>query len=85
MTLLYKWNNHIYSLEYFITHFNFQKIWGEILIDEYISWNNISLDDLIIETSEVFEEVMHEKRWYIEFVRTDTNKFDYNILLDALR
>ena len=85
MTLIYKWNNKEYTLEYFIKTYNFKKIWDELITDEYNFWGKISLDDLILETSEAFEEIMHEKRWYIEFVKNDGNKFDYNLLLDALR
>ena len=86
MSLIYRWNNKEFRLEYFIKHFHFEDIWGEIIKKEYDFWcPKITLDDLIIEASEEFEEIMWEKRWYIEFIHNDKNKMDYNLLLNALR
>lgn len=85
MTLIYRWNKREMSLEYFIQEYNFQELWDKIIQDEYKFWNNITMDNLIIEASDVFEETMNEKRWYIEFVKDNKEPFDYNILLNGLR
>lgn len=73
------------SLEYFIQEYNFQELWDKIIQDEYKFWNDITMDNLIIEASDVFEETMNEKRWYIEFIKDNKEPFDYNILLNGLR
>lgn len=85
MTLIYEWNHCTMSLEHFITQYNFQTLWNELLKEEYKFWKDITLDDLIVETSDVFEETLWEQKWDIKFKNTDDNPFDYNILLDGLR
>ena len=82
MTLIYKYKGKKYTIEQLIAQFpNFKEIWDDCLIDEYKFWDNITLDDLIVETSEAFEESISE----IEYIDVDDKKFDYNILFDKLR
>lgn len=82
MTLIYQYKDKKYTIEQLIAQFpNFKEIWDDSLIDEYKFWGKITLDDLIVETSEVFEESVFE----IEYIDTDDKKFDYNILFDKLR
>ena len=82
MTLIYQYKGKKYTIEQLIAQFsNFKKIWDDCLIEEYKFWGKITLDDLIVETSEAFEESISE----IEYIDTDSKNFDYNILFDKLR
>lgn len=83
MTLIYQYKGKKCTIEQLIAQFpKFKEIWDDCLIDEYKFWGKITLDDLIVETSEVFEESISEK---IKYTDNDNKNFDYNILLDKLR
>ena len=87
MTYIYSFNKKRYTLEALLTEFPIiKKVWNECMEEEYEFWKNISLNDLIAETSELFEETLAvEEDIFINFVHTNTEPFDYNVLFDILR
>lgn len=86
MTLLYEWGGQVYTLEHLIDYNDeTEKLWNSIIIDELNFWTNFCLDNLIIESSEAFEEELYELGYDIIFIGTSNEKFDYNKLLNSLR
>jgi hypothetical protein len=86
MGLQYKYNEKTYSLEGIIKKLNKKELWDILLKDEYEFWANTNdIDDIIIETSDVFEEVLlTEENIEIQFHQRTNNKFDYDYLLSIL-
>lgn len=86
MTLIYKWSKLKYTLEQLVDYNDeTQQLWNSIIIDELNYWTNFCLDDLIIESSDAFEEELYELGYDVHFINSDNEKFDYNLLLDILR
>ena len=90
MTLMYRWNNMEYSLEYLIKGYSylFREKWRKALLDEYKfnvkRGNPILLSELISEATESFEDLCQEDNLMIEFVKNDDSKMDFNILLEPI-
>ncbi len=86
MGLQYKYNEKTYSLEGIIKKLNKKELWDIIIKNEYEFWANTNdIDDIIIETSDVFEEVLlTEENIEIQFHQRTNNKFDYDYLLSIL-
>lgn len=87
MTLIYQYQGKKQSIEEIIQSSPIiADTWNNCIKDEYKFWKNITIDDLIIETSEAFEEEMaiHNEEIPI-FLRNDDKPFDLNVLLNALR
>ena len=85
MTLLYKYNEEIFKLEDLIeSNSKIKRIWGYAIKDEYEFWSEIRLFDLIIETTENFENRLAEEGIDIEFFKSTDEKFDLNVLLQPL-
>lgn len=66
----------------------FQDLWDSIITDEYLFWIDFecSLDEIIIEASEAFEEVLAmDYIENVEFIENNDEKFDLNLLLNPVR
>lgn len=89
MTLLYDWNGYRYTLEQLVDYNDeTKKLWDNLLPKEHKFWVQhgvISLDEVIIETSDAFEEELILLGYNIEFIKPNDESFNFNLLLDGLR
>lgn len=87
MTLIYKYQGKQQTIEEMIKNNPYiEDVWNECIQEENKFWNNITIDILIIETSEAFEEVMAMNNEEMPvFIKNDDKPFDLNVLLDTLR
>lgn len=91
MTLMYKWNNMEYSLEYLVSGYSylFHEKWKKALLNVYNFYvkdgYTISLSDLVVEASEVFEDLCQEDNLIIEFIKNDESDMDFNVLLEPIK
>ena len=85
MGLQYEYENKTYSLEGVIKELGQKDLWDSLLREEYKFGIISDIDDTIIETSDIFEEVLlAEKNIEIVFNQRTNNRFDYDYLLSAL-
>lgn len=87
MTLIYKYQGKQQTIEEMIKNNPYIKdVWNECLREENKFWGNITINDLIIETSEAFEEeIAIDDEETPVFIKNDDKPFDLNVLLDTLR
>ena len=82
MTLIYDLDNTKYTLEELVEMH--PKLWKQCLKEEYDFWS-CSFGDLIIEASDVFEEILITEYGYnLEFKKNTKKPFDLNILFKPL-
>lgn len=82
MTLIYEYNGKRCTLEQLIK--KFPMLWEIHLRQEYKFWKHIYFEDLIIETSDSFEEELQMEDFDIEFIETNDEDFDLNIIFKPL-
>lgn len=82
MTLIYKYHEEECTLEDLVK--KFPSYWELQLRKEYKFWKDIYFDDLIIETSDAFEEDLQMSDVDVEFIKNDDTGFNLNILFKPL-
>ena len=87
MTLIYKYQGKEQTIEEMIKNNPYiEDVWNECIREEKKFWKDITIDILIIETSEAFEEVMAMNNEEMPvFIKNDDKPFDLNVLLNTLR
>lgn len=81
VTLIYEYNNKECTLEDLINRF--PSLWAKCLKREYDFWA-CNFRDLIIETSDEFEEILQIEGENLKFKFTSEKDFDLNIIFQPL-
>ena len=83
MTLIYEYENKRWTIEELAQ--KFEDLWNESIIGDYKVFHGSSLECIIIEASDNFEEILFlDKKIVIEYIETNDEPFDLNILLKAI-